>query len=313
MMPDFRIDDTAPEHRKLRAAGLAAVGLWSMAGAYCMRPDVLSDGWVPMHFVTSWPAGKRHASTLVKVQLWIPEKRDGIDGYQFHDWLGYQRSRSKVEEEREAARERMARNRSKEVRTNTERTFVGTSTKGATELLQSRTSSNTREKVQDGHAESPVDNSGAPASSSSDDQMFARTPGELSEKFNDSLSLSLSQSPMGDLGGEGYVGQRASSRNPNPQRPFDHCDKHPGGTSEPCGACADARRTAQAWDTRAEQRKAAVAAELEAARADPLFRCEHGTDGGRHLHPVTGWPLCALCRAAAQQEAARTHPAEDPS
>lgn len=85
---------------------------------------------------------------------------------------------------------------------------------------------------------------------------------------------------------------------PHPQRPSEHCDKHPGGTTAPCRACGDARRAAAAWDTDTEQRKATVAAILEAARADPRTRCEHGTDGGTVAHPDTGLPLCAFCRAA---------------
>lgn len=108
-MPDFRVADTAPEHRKLRTAGLAAAGLWALAGAYAMRE--LTDGWVPEYWVTTWPAGKRQASTLVSVGLWRREKRDGLPGYSFHDWTGYQRPADKIHEDRRKGRERAAKSR----------------------------------------------------------------------------------------------------------------------------------------------------------------------------------------------------------
>lgn len=101
-MPDFRVADTAPEHPKLRAAGLAAAGLWSMAGAWAMRE--LTDGWVPDYWVASWPSGRRAATTLVKVGLWYREQRRGIDGYVYHDWEGYQRLAAEFEEAAEQKR-----------------------------------------------------------------------------------------------------------------------------------------------------------------------------------------------------------------
>lgn len=108
-MPDFRVAETAPEHPKLRAAGLPAIGLWAAAGAYAMRE--LTDGWVPEYWVQTWPTGKRQATTLVKVGLWNRETRHGMPGYAFHDWDGYQRSAESVHAERAEARERARRRR----------------------------------------------------------------------------------------------------------------------------------------------------------------------------------------------------------
>lgn len=108
-MPDFRVADTAPEHPKLRAAGLPAVGLWAAAGAYSMRE--LTDGWVPEYWVQTWPGAKRHATALVGVGLWQREDRQGIPGYRFRDWLDYQRPASKIHEEREKGKERARRSR----------------------------------------------------------------------------------------------------------------------------------------------------------------------------------------------------------
>lgn len=99
-MPDFRIADTAPEHRKLRSAGLAAAGLWALAGAYAMRE--LTDGWVPDYWVQTWPNGKKSGAALVAAGLWKIEERGGLPGYRFHDWLDYQRSEQQFASERYA-------------------------------------------------------------------------------------------------------------------------------------------------------------------------------------------------------------------
>ncbi|MGH7606547.1 MAG: hypothetical protein ACREME_04325, partial [Gemmatimonadales bacterium] len=107
-MPDFRIAETAPEHPKLRAAGPAAIGLWAMAGAYAMGTAQMTDGWVPAYWVATWTSGNRLANKLVKVGLWTKEDRNGVPGYQFHDWFDIQRSREGIEDEKRKARERMA-------------------------------------------------------------------------------------------------------------------------------------------------------------------------------------------------------------
>lgn len=112
-MPDFRVADTAPEHPKLRAAGLAAAGLWAMAGAYSMAPTNLTDGWIPDHWVQGWPGGRKSAVRLVEVGLWRKEARHGIPGYQFHDWFDIQRAAAQIEEEKAAARERARKSRSR--------------------------------------------------------------------------------------------------------------------------------------------------------------------------------------------------------
>ncbi len=108
-MPDFRVADTAPEHPKLRAVGLPAIGLWAAAGAYAMRE--LTDGWVPEYWVLTWPGAKRHATALVGIGLWERETRRSIPGYRFRDWLDYQRPASKIQEEREKGKERARRSR----------------------------------------------------------------------------------------------------------------------------------------------------------------------------------------------------------
>lgn len=133
-MPDFRVADTAPEHPKMRAAGPAAIGLWAMAGAYSMNPSHLTDGWVPEHWVKTWPSGLKLATTLVKVGLWSRADRDGIAGYRFHDWMDTQRSASSIEDDKRKARDRMARARSKNVRPNKVRTSAATEAERSDEV-----------------------------------------------------------------------------------------------------------------------------------------------------------------------------------
>lgn len=194
-MPDFRVSDTASEHPKLRAAGLAAIGLWTAAGSWCMNPAHLTDGWVPLHYVQSWSSGKKIAKRLVELGLWEEELRDGTPGFRFHDWDGYQRSASSIEDDKRKARERMTRARSGSVRPNSESTF-------------------------------------------------GRTGPERAANVHDSLTLTLSHTPLGDLGGEVTQVPRTSAK-----RPSDRCSQH--ATEEhppPCGRCADARRARLDWD-----------------------------------------------------------------
>ncbi len=108
-MPYFRTDDQMHGHPKARRAGLAALGLWDMAGSHSMAYKL--DGFVPEWFVQSWRGGKGAAETLVAVGLWEVSKRDGEPGYCFHDWLDYQPSSDEIERDRERARERQRESR----------------------------------------------------------------------------------------------------------------------------------------------------------------------------------------------------------
>jgi hypothetical protein len=142
-MPDFRIADTAAEHPKLRAAGLPAAGLWSLAGAWCMNPAHLTDGWIPLHYVQSWPGGRKLAAVLVEVGLWSPENRGKLTGWRFHDWADIQRSAASIEDDKRKARDRMKRVRSGNVRANAERTSEGTQPERAANVHDSLTLTHT--------------------------------------------------------------------------------------------------------------------------------------------------------------------------
>lgn len=80
----FRVDDTFNSHPKARKATQAAIGLWSVCGSWSGQN--LTDGYVPRWYVRTWPNGIRNAQKLVQVGLWTETVKDGVPGYQFHEW-----------------------------------------------------------------------------------------------------------------------------------------------------------------------------------------------------------------------------------
>ena len=115
-MPWMKIDDSFESHPKVKSIPKGkrtkAIGLWTLAGSWCARH--LTDGFVPAYMVGELGGTKAESSLLVSASLW--HEVDG--GFTFHDWTDHQPSRAKVEEEREAAKERMraARERKKGTR-----------------------------------------------------------------------------------------------------------------------------------------------------------------------------------------------------
>ena len=113
----FKVDDKLHDHRKARAAGVAAMGLWTLAGSW--SADNLMDGFVPASVACRWDRNvDRLAAKLVDVGLWITCERDGEPGWCFHDWLDSQPSSSQVQAKRAAAaeRQRKARDKARESR-----------------------------------------------------------------------------------------------------------------------------------------------------------------------------------------------------
>ena len=106
----FKVDDKIHDHRKARRAGLAAMGLWAIAGSWAA--DNLTDGFVPATIIPRWsPDAECLAKTLVAAELWDEAEQDGEEGYAFHGWLDFQPSAAQVKAERDAARERQRRAR----------------------------------------------------------------------------------------------------------------------------------------------------------------------------------------------------------
>lgn len=105
-MPWFNVDDGFAFHRKVVAAGNAAIGLWTRAGAW--SAGELTEGFIPDHMVTTMGTLPQ-ARKLVAVGLWI--KVEG--GFQFHEWSedGRNPTRAQVLERRKKDREKKARAR----------------------------------------------------------------------------------------------------------------------------------------------------------------------------------------------------------
>ena len=109
-MTRFFVDDRLHAHPKALDAGLAAMGLWAMAGSYVAA--YLTDGFVPSSFIRGYDNGFRCARKLVEVGLWEKVERDGQSGYVFHDWGDHGNPTSDaVKRYRKAAAERQRRKR----------------------------------------------------------------------------------------------------------------------------------------------------------------------------------------------------------
>lgn len=116
-MPWVKLDDSFDEHPKIDALSDAAFRL-HVAGL-CYSARNLSDGHIPSVRAPrlTVTAKARHIAELVTAGVW-----DAVDdGYMIHDFLEYQRARTDVLSEREAARVRMENVRANKKRTPPER------------------------------------------------------------------------------------------------------------------------------------------------------------------------------------------------
>jgi len=111
------VGDEEPEDPRFRDAGIAASGLYNMAGARCMRQvrdrhEPLPAQWfVPDHWVKAWFSSPqlagRAASRLVRAGLW--ERVDG--GYGFA-WLRDQNTPDAIRRTRKRERDKKQAQRS---------------------------------------------------------------------------------------------------------------------------------------------------------------------------------------------------------
>lgn len=117
-MTYVRIDDHFPQHRKILGLDDSAFALYVRSICYCATQ--LSNGDVIM---AALPLLTRHrkpqtlVAQLVEAELW----EITLAGWRVHDYLDWQESADSVLGKRAAARERMQRLRSQDVRTNNER------------------------------------------------------------------------------------------------------------------------------------------------------------------------------------------------
>ncbi len=100
-----KLDDGFTDHPKIMAVGPMAAWLHVCALCYCGR--FLTDGEVPKVQVRKLADVKnpdKLAGALVDAGLWF----DAGNAYLIHDYLDYNPTREKVEQDREAARQRAA-------------------------------------------------------------------------------------------------------------------------------------------------------------------------------------------------------------
>lgn len=79
----FKVDDKLHDHRKARAAGKAAMGVWVLAGSW--SSDHGTGGFIPAGVLPRW-GSRTDANKLVAVGLWAATEHDGEKGWRFHDW-----------------------------------------------------------------------------------------------------------------------------------------------------------------------------------------------------------------------------------
>ncbi|MCI2959529.1 hypothetical protein MN032_17730 [Agromyces atrinae] len=122
-MPWFKVDDGFHGHPKVVELDLAAVGLWTLAGSWCMK--YLTDGRITAKTVARLGGSDVLIAQLVDANLWCSTPGDEQYDYLFNDWSSYQPLKEAVEAERAAAQERMKRVRAARtgsVRANADRT-----------------------------------------------------------------------------------------------------------------------------------------------------------------------------------------------
>lgn len=100
-----KLDDGFPQHPKVVEAGHKAAWLYICSLTY--SSSQLTNGHIPRALVgrlTDIPGEKRLAQRLVEVGLWEHTE----EGFVIHDYGDYQRTREQVQEQRAAAKRRMA-------------------------------------------------------------------------------------------------------------------------------------------------------------------------------------------------------------
>lgn len=98
----FKVDDKLHDHRKARAAGATAMGVWLLAGSW--SADNLTDGFIPAAILPRW-GRPRDAKRLTEVGLWHADEQDGEEGWRFHEWAERQPTRAQKLAERESRAE----------------------------------------------------------------------------------------------------------------------------------------------------------------------------------------------------------------
>jgi hypothetical protein len=81
---------------------LPAMGLWILCASWVAGH--VTDGYVPREVVKRFDPKCRYAKCLVAAGMWVEAVRDGVAGYQFHDWHEYQLTSTDLAKRRESGR-----------------------------------------------------------------------------------------------------------------------------------------------------------------------------------------------------------------
>lgn len=99
----FKMDDQLYGHKKTRRAGVEAMGLWAVCGAWSAAHE--EDGFVPDYVAETFTTKcTQYANRLVRAGFWVEATKDGDKGWQFHDWNEYQ----PTSEQQQAKRDKWA-------------------------------------------------------------------------------------------------------------------------------------------------------------------------------------------------------------
>lgn len=256
-MPWFYVDDafadSKPVMRLEASMRNEAIGLWVRCGAWAAKEE--TDGRVPLNVVRSFGGTPRLIRALIDVaKLWAPggDFDENLTEFPpdswrktgeiiFKSWGKWQKTRDELQ-----AKRREAADRQKKFREN--RKVKGRNAVSSADDEMSR--------VTDGVTNSVTDDEPSRVTNSERNALLTRDPHARARRPDPTRPLLVTKE------GEGYV----SSGDDQP--PPKTCPRHPDGTSEPCGACAAARKRHDTW--KLEERRAAQ----EAARAEAAARAE---------------------------------------
>ncbi|WP_336818956.1 hypothetical protein [Gordonia sp. MMO-8] len=266
----FKVDDGFWTNPKVIAMSEAAASLWVRAGSYACQN--LTDGRIDRP-VLRFLGTDQAADELVTAGLW----RVTATGWVFHDWAEYQELASDVKARRSAARERQRRHRAA-ARESRELSRVTDVTRDSRDGAN-----NEKDVTEDVTGSSRV--TGAVTNSVTWPDL-----GEREAVTRDSRREFLTPDPTRpdqvSVGANALLSPSAR----DDSRPSDRCTAHAGmDIAPPCGACADARRSREAWDEterrrrlRDEKRARQAQADVERAEIEACALCDdRGYANGR--------------------------------
>lgn len=207
----FQVDSDFYDHPKTIGMSSDAYKLWTRAGSY--SANKLTDGLITEDVLAEvLREPQAAADELVKRRLWRRVK----GGYRFHEWEHRNLTKTRVEGDRKADRERKRQRRGE-----------GTQPTGQT--------GNPQEEQPFVRPESERNPNGIRAES---------------ERIPDgsvSVSVSVSESVSGS--GRGAGPSNGASPEPPGPRPEERCREHQDDPDPPaCRRCMQARQAAEAWD-----------------------------------------------------------------